>query len=394
MMQRFGSVALIVAGLGMVMLGLLAGLFYLGLPVVSPDANYDLLQVNTVAAALLAVSGGAGAAFAWVGWRRYNGAAARMMHWPGPWWFVLLFVLALALGGVVLPTSMAPWLFPPLHVIASLAAPLGVLALAALLLRPASQEVQRRDLLLQVAGGAVLATGLAMFVEVILAAGLALTAWLIVSLTPGGSARLEMLISQLSQPEVFSDPAFVQSLLNSPLVLIGAGLVIAVGAPLIEEFSKSVGAALLAARRSDLTPGVAFLWGAAAGAGFAITETMFNVAAVLPNWGGALALRSATAVVHCLAAGLMGLAWQAWFSGERRWRLPALYGLAVVIHGLWNAVAGLASVLQAQGALNDNLLVGAGGTLLVFALAGLFVINSGLFVYISVRLGRAPLEAR
>ena len=178
------------------------------------------------------------------------------------------------------------------------------------------------------------------------------------------------------------------------LVLIGAGLVIAVGAPLIEEFSKSVGVALLAARRSDLTPGAAFLWGAAAGAGFAITETMFNVAAVLPHWGGALVLRSATAVVHCLAAGLMGLAWQAWFSRERRWRLPALYGLAVVIHGLWNGVAGLASVLQAQGTLNDNLLVGAGGTLLVFALAGLFVINSGLFVYISVRLGRAPLEAR
>ena len=59
-MQRFVSIALIVVGLGLAMLGLLAGLFYLGLPVVSPDARYDLLQINTVAMAVLAVSGGAG----------------------------------------------------------------------------------------------------------------------------------------------------------------------------------------------------------------------------------------------------------------------------------------------------------------------------------------------
>ncbi|MFZ2519196.1 MAG: PrsW family glutamic-type intramembrane protease, partial [Anaerolineae bacterium] len=239
----------------------------------------------------------------------------------------------------------------------------------------------------------VLATGLAIVIEVILVALLALAAALIVALTPGGSARLETLVAQLSRPEVLSDPAFLQSLLSSPLVLIGAGLVIALGAPLIEEFSKSVGVVLIAAGRARLTPGEAFLWGVAAGAGFAITETMFNVVTVLPAWGGPLMLRSATAVVHCLAAGLMGLAWQAWLSGERRWRLPALYGLAVVIHGLWNGVAGLASVLQAQGTLNANLLVGAGGTLLVFALAGLFVINSGLFVYIGRRLGQPPVMA-
>lgn len=392
-MQRFVSIALIVVGLGLAMLGLLAGLFYLGLPVVSPDARYDLLQINTVAMAVLAVSGGAGSVLAWVGWRRYSGAASSAAHLPSPWWLVLLFLLALAVGEAVLQTNVAPWLFPPVHVIASMAAPLFLLALAASLLRPSGLVVQRRDVALQVAGGAVLATGLAIVIEVILVALLALAAALIVALTPGGSARLETLVAQLSRPEVLSDPAFLQSLLSSPLVLIGAGLVIALGAPLIEEFSKSVGVVLIAAGRARLTPGEAFLWGVAAGAGFAITETMFNVVTVLPAWGGPLMLRSATAVVHCLAAGLMGLAWQAWLSGERRWRLPALYGLAVVIHGLWNGVAGLASVLQAQGTLNANLLVGAGGTLLVFALAGLFVINSGLFIYIGRRLGQPPVMA-
>ena len=72
-MRRFVSVALIVVGLGLMMIGLLAGLFYLGLPVVSTNANYDLLQINTVAVSVLAVGGVAGAMLAWVGWRRYTG---------------------------------------------------------------------------------------------------------------------------------------------------------------------------------------------------------------------------------------------------------------------------------------------------------------------------------
>ena len=46
-MRRLVPIALIVVGLGFVIIGLLAGLFYLGLPVVSPDAQFDLLQINT-----------------------------------------------------------------------------------------------------------------------------------------------------------------------------------------------------------------------------------------------------------------------------------------------------------------------------------------------------------
>ena len=84
---------------------------------------------------------------------------------------------------------------------------------------------------------------------------------------------------------------------------------------------------------------------------------------------------------------------RAWLCRERRWRCPAYFALAVVIHGLWNAVAALASALQLQGVLNQNLLLGAGGVLLVFALGGLFLINSGLFVYFSRRLGQPPVTA-
>ena len=63
-MRRLVPIALIVVGLGFVIIGLLAGLFYLGLPVVSPDAQFDLLQINTVAVSVLAVSGLAGAIMA------------------------------------------------------------------------------------------------------------------------------------------------------------------------------------------------------------------------------------------------------------------------------------------------------------------------------------------
>ena len=178
-MQRLVSVALIVAGLGLLMIGLLAGLFYLGLPVVSPDVNYDLLQINTVAVGALAVSGIAGALLAWIGWRRYTGVSSRIAQLPGPWWFVLLFILALGLGEVVLGTRVAPWIFPPLHVLASVAPPLFFLTLAARLIRPSGVTVQRRDLALQVAGGAVFATGLALVIEVISVVLLVLAAALV-----------------------------------------------------------------------------------------------------------------------------------------------------------------------------------------------------------------------
>lgn len=391
-MRRLVPIALIVVGLGFVIIGLLAGLFYLGLPVVSPDAQFDLLQINTVAVSVLAVSGLAGAIMAWIGWRRYSGVRSVVARLPGPWWFALLFVLALGLGELVLGTRVAPWIFPPLHVLASVAPPLFFLTLAATLARPSGVIVQRRDLMLQVAGGAVFATGLALVIEVVAVVLLLVAAALIITLTPGGSERLQTLAAQLSQPDILRDPVFLQSLLNSPLVLIGAGGVIAVAAPLIEEFSKSVGVLIFGASRRHFLPAEAFLWGVAAGAGFAMTETMFNTVSALPAWGAPVTMRAATAVVHCLAAGLMGLGWQAWFSGARRWRLATYYALAVAIHGLWNAVAALASAMQLQGAFNQNLLLGAGGVLLMFALGGLFIINSGLFVYFSRRLGQAPVE--
>ena len=393
-MRRFVSVALIVVGLGLMMIGLLAGLFYLGLPVVSTNANYDLLQINTVAVSVLAVGGVAGAMLAWVGWRRYTGASPRAVRMINPLWFALLFFVALGLGQAVLGTRLAPWVFPPLHGLASIAPPLFFLALAAWFVQPTGVLVLRRDLTLQVAGGAALATALALVIEAILIVLLALAAALVVALTPGGAARLDALASQLSQPGILRDPVFLQSLLNSPLVLIGGGLVVAVVAPLIEEFAKSVGVLLLGVARGSLRPAEAFLWGVAAGAGFAITETMFNTISALPaSWSGSLLLRAATAMLHCLCAGLMGLAWQAWFSGERRWRLAAYYALAVAIHGLWNAVTALASVLQLQGAFSQNLLLLSGGVLLLFALGGLFIINSGLFVYFSRRVGQPPATA-
>ncbi len=387
-MQRFLSIALIVVGLGFVMIGLLAGLFYLGLPVVSPEANYDLLQVNTVAIALMAVCGLGGGLLAWAGWRRYSGAAARLVRLPHPLWFVLLFVATLALGEATLRTSLAPWVFPPLHVLASVAPPLFFLTLAAAQLDPARRGFARRDVAVQLGGGSLLATSFALLSETTLLGALGLMAFLIVSATPGGAERLQTLATQLSQGDLLNDPAFLQSLFSSPLVLVGAVLGVGVAAPLIEEFAKGFGVFLMGTLRRRLTVEEAFLWGTAAGAGFSITESLFNGVATLPVWAGPLTLRAATAAVHCLAAALMGLAWQAWFSGERRWRLGAYLALAATVHGLWNLVAVLIAFLATGGALNANLLMNAGSVLLSLALVGLFVINSGLFVFLSRRLGQ------
>jgi hypothetical protein len=58
-----------------------------------------------------------------------------------------------------------------------------------------------------------------------------------------------------------------------------------------------------------------------------------------------MAARAGTAAIHCCAAGLAGLGWEAVLS-ERRWaRGVGLGAAALALHGVWNLLAGAQTLL-------------------------------------------------
>ena len=98
-----------------------------------------------------------------------------------------------------------------------------------------------------------------------------------------------------------------------------------------------MGVGLFAYRRPGLAQ--AFLWGVAGGAGFALTEGLFNSVGALDLWVPVALARGGATLVHCFTGGLMGLAWYS-FLTQRRWgRVAGLYASSVLIHGMWNGLA-------------------------------------------------------
>ena len=78
---------------------------------------------------------------------------------------------------------------------------------------------------------------------------------------------------------------------------------------------------LIAGTGRRLTRLDGFLFGVAAGVGFAIVEGILNGTLALRMsgaWAGLMVFRGSAAAMHCLASGLVGLGWQA-ILVERRW---------------------------------------------------------------------------
>jgi RsiW-degrading membrane proteinase PrsW (M82 family) len=117
-------------------------------------------------------------------------------------------------------------------------------------------------------------------------------------------------------------------------------------APLIEEFGKGLGVRFLL--RRDTTRSQAFVLGAAAGAGFAVLETLLYA---VPNpgvsgpgeWGPTMLIRAGG--LHILNTAVIGLAWWYAVNGHRPRRAWLLFGLAVFNHAAWNTFA---TVLDAR----------------------------------------------
>jgi RsiW-degrading membrane proteinase PrsW (M82 family) len=279
--------------------------------------------------------------------RPFNPSRTR---WP---WLALVpaFVILILLGAAVgylpqtidlhLPSDVISWtqaiLLPPVHVLAMSIPPLLILGLVGWGLRGTGGT--QRDVVAGTAGGGCLGLGIAMVLEVVIIIAVVVIATMGMMLIPGGVGQLYDLAQNMEDPSWLADASNIIDLLLSPIIVVSLFGLLCIVVPLIEETFKTL-AGGVAGYWIRPRPGRAFLWGVAAGAGFALAENLLNGAAGgAESWAAIAVARVGATAMHCLASGLLGWGWGQLWTARRPLHLLGTLAIAVVIHGLWNGAA-------------------------------------------------------
>jgi hypothetical protein len=239
--------------------------------------------------------------------------------------------------------------------------------------RQASQ-ITRRPAFGSLSWGGLGGAGLSLIGELLLVIASLVVAMIALSVTdPELTARLQTIVTQMGRTGRGLGMSELAQLASSPVIVIAGLTLLGILAPALEEVAKALAVPLVAGTGRRLTRLDGFLFGVAAGAGFAIVEGILNGTLALrmsSAWAGLMVFRGSAAAMHCLASGLVGLGWQA-ILVERRWlRGIGLGLLAVLLHGAWNMSAGIISLnsLQAAGTggLGAMARMGVSGLLVMF----------------------------
>ena len=333
-MLRFVKTIVAIVGLSIAFLGLLAGALYF-IPSLIREGEIDLARA-TMGASFVALGIGLGLPLAWQGLNSLRGLPSRLFRPRPARMLVAVFVVAVIIGQVVLTLDLLPALaFPPFYILSAVLPPLFFVAFVGR--RLAGSDTRWRDVVLQLASGAFLATFGAFGLEAAFGLLSMVVVVILAALMPGGDAWLQELSVYLQDPRWLQNPENLYSPLLSPPILIVLGLIVLVIAPMVEEMFKPLGVVLMGYRRPSKAQ--AFLWGLTGGAGFALAESLFNGAASLEGWAGVATLRVGATAMHCLGGGLMGLGWYYLFATRRPWRLLGAYAASVSLHSLWNVAA-------------------------------------------------------
>ncbi len=202
---------------------------------------------------------------------------------------------------------------------------------------------------------------------------------LVQPLAEAGRRLLDELNTDADLLDVFTSPWAIVLLIE-----------LAVVAPLAEESLKPLGALL----RRPGSAREAFMFGAAAGAGFAAVENLLYASgAIYSNdaWVRISVMRSMGAGVHLLGCGLVSLAVYRARHEDAGWGLVArFFGVAVAIHAAWNGAIAVAIILfnereYVAGGLSGSAL--SWGISLAVALGVLGVLVLGWLVVAARRLG-------
>jgi len=368
-------------GLTLIGVGAACLLLYVLLPLTYE--GLDLLATNLTIASLGAITVTLGFALAYQARASLRGRPSGEFRPPSPRSLGLLFVICLIVGQGLISfvggSSATALLFPPFHILAAVCPALAILAFVA----RRTRAVSWRSASLEVSHGALLAPMAALAAELIVILALVLAISFVVVFTPGGAERLMELSADLQDPAWVENPENLAQLVLSPAALTVIVLVFVILAPLIEEFLKALGVLLLGYRLRGRAE--AWVWGVACGAGFALTESLFNGSIALEGWGAVMLMRCGASLMHCVASGMMGLGWHDTLASRRPWRLLAAYAASAGVHALWNAAAvGVAvpSLLMIT-APEDVLAQGFAGLALLGSLGFLFLLTLSMVVLLA-----------
>lgn len=362
-MRDFIRVFSIIGGVAAATAGPLLAALFAGLSLWGRDGERaGVTSVASIALGVAAVGVGLGLPLAWAGWRALRGAADRPMgrgRW-GLWLALFAGVLLIGQGAAGRDEAAA---FMPLFQVAAGALPaLLCLSIALAAAGRGADLVARRPALGSLAWGGLGGTSLALAVELILVVGAVIV--VVVALQAVDPALVERLLAVAQEMQETGRPPDLTDLgdvVASPIFAIGLLGLLGVVAPLVEELLKGLAVPLVVAAGGRPGRLAGFLFGVAAGAGFAILEGVLNGAMALNMtefWAGLMLLRGAAATMHCLAAGLAGLGWQM-ILVERRWLAGGVLGLlALSLHAAWNISVGIIGLISLQVA-------GTGGALAV-----------------------------
>lgn len=356
MLDRKLALWIVIALLAVILLALSFGC--LGFALLTTWVRTIAIEQREMTAIIAACAGllglGLSGALLFSGLEVWLGRPAPLLH-PRRAWITLVVLLGVsAIGGILLASAgRFDIVLAPFHV-ALITLPALLFYAFALLAGGGLAGVSRRQAVLLFTSG-VISTLMAIPAELL---GLVLSSFLVALgavFIPGGQAELEGLALQLEQwsqlaPEALT-PDVLTTLLASPIVLMVAFITLAVITPVVEEVLKTAILVGIGFRRRP-RPLQAFLWGAAAGLGFAVVEGVFNSAASLTDvasWFAGIGTRIPATAMHAFTSGLIGLGWGYFWSGRKRWMMPLCYAVAILFHGLWNfsviVVAGVQALL-------------------------------------------------
>lgn len=286
------------------------------------DEGQDLSVSNLlVMAAIAALAGG--------GFGLYHSIRALTRHESAP--FSLPHFLALAacslvvvIAGIGLFASGLPTgdiaLIQPLVLLSGILPAFTVLALALQRLRV---NVSWRRMALSLTSGATLSIGAALLLELL----------------------FTLLLARTFSPNSLDPTTFNPG--DNPSAIIGFLLLLAIGAPVMEETTKQIGGFFLLPRIKRAQE--AFLIGLASGIGFAIIETSGYIGEGQADWVGIAVQRLGAGLLHGFGAAMAGLGWYYLFKGKgmrRRWSLGiGCLVYAYVQHAIFNGGAVLILVL-------------------------------------------------
>lgn len=275
-----------------------------------------------------------------------------------PNWLIVGFAIvaggSILIGYLISDLKTVDWLFLPILTIPAVVLPLGVFLAVGTKKLPFGTRWQTWNVL---GLGMALAPFLLFILEIIVGLIILFIIVAYIMTQPELAAEMQNLSRQIRVLGRESEAALelLSPFLTKPAVIITALLYMAVLVPAIEELFKPLGVWFFAGNLETQAQG--FTLGALSGAGYALIETS-AVSGQTAGWASLLFTRIGTGLLHITTSALMGaaivLAWR-----ERRYlRFVRTYFLAVLLHGVWNALAvlfsfsTLAEILEQAGRLS------------------------------------------